>query len=223
MRITMSWYPIFNGSHFGLPPSSIHRMTGLGGKKLWTMCAHRAPLLTNCLIHANNVIGCDWWASEMSCAFKDYFFIHCLLSSSMIVSFREMFLASAYRLVLVQVSSLTVDECKEYIEKFEPSPLGKKSRHLTIDGEWYHWQWCHGWSQMTSLSGGCRTNIFAKKKVSHLMIVLFWGLSSVVCLSWKIQCIHKRRDRLDINQVGSAWLRPRARNRRSIASSFYTS
>ena len=26
-----SWYPEFNGSHFGLPPSSIHRMTGLGG------------------------------------------------------------------------------------------------------------------------------------------------------------------------------------------------
>ena len=24
-------YPNFNGSHFGLPPSSIHRMTGLGG------------------------------------------------------------------------------------------------------------------------------------------------------------------------------------------------
>ena len=31
VRIT-SWYPNFNGSHFGLPPSSIHRMTGLGGK-----------------------------------------------------------------------------------------------------------------------------------------------------------------------------------------------
>ena len=27
-----SWYPEFNGSHFGLPPSSIHQMTGLGGK-----------------------------------------------------------------------------------------------------------------------------------------------------------------------------------------------
>ena len=31
VRIT-SWYPKFNGSHFGLPPSSIHKMTGLGGK-----------------------------------------------------------------------------------------------------------------------------------------------------------------------------------------------
>ena len=30
MRIT-SWYPKFNGRHFGLPPSSTHRMTGLGG------------------------------------------------------------------------------------------------------------------------------------------------------------------------------------------------
>ena len=40
----MSWYPNFNGSHFGLPPSSIHKMTGLGDKMLWTklmMCAHR--------------------------------------------------------------------------------------------------------------------------------------------------------------------------------------
>ena len=27
-----SWYPKFNGSHFGLPPSSIHKMTRLGGK-----------------------------------------------------------------------------------------------------------------------------------------------------------------------------------------------
>ena len=25
-------YPKFNGSHFGLPPSSIPKMTGLGGK-----------------------------------------------------------------------------------------------------------------------------------------------------------------------------------------------
>ena len=33
VRIT-SWYPNFNGSHFGLPPSEIHRMTGLGGKKV---------------------------------------------------------------------------------------------------------------------------------------------------------------------------------------------
>ena len=27
-----SWHPNFNGSHFVLPPSEIHRMTGLGGK-----------------------------------------------------------------------------------------------------------------------------------------------------------------------------------------------
>ena len=31
-RCITSWYPNFNGSHFGLPPSSIHRITGLGGK-----------------------------------------------------------------------------------------------------------------------------------------------------------------------------------------------
>ena len=29
VRIT-SWYPKFNGNHFGLPPSCIHKMTGLG-------------------------------------------------------------------------------------------------------------------------------------------------------------------------------------------------
>ena len=31
VRIT-SWRPNFNGSHFGLPPSEIHRMTGLPPK-----------------------------------------------------------------------------------------------------------------------------------------------------------------------------------------------
>ena len=31
VRIT-SWYPYINGSHFGLPPSEIHRMTGLPPK-----------------------------------------------------------------------------------------------------------------------------------------------------------------------------------------------
>ena len=36
VRIT-SWYPNFNGSHFGLPPSEIHRMTGLPPKIVWTM------------------------------------------------------------------------------------------------------------------------------------------------------------------------------------------
>ena len=38
-----SWYPNFNGSHFGLPPSEIHRMTGLPPKIVWTIitCSHR--------------------------------------------------------------------------------------------------------------------------------------------------------------------------------------
>ena len=41
VRITPS-YPKFNGSRFGLPPSSIHKMAGLGGKMVWTMMyAHR--------------------------------------------------------------------------------------------------------------------------------------------------------------------------------------
>ena len=42
VRIT-SWYPNFNGSHFGLPPSEIHRMTGLPPKIVWTMTySHRS-------------------------------------------------------------------------------------------------------------------------------------------------------------------------------------
>ena len=36
VRIT-SWHPEFNGSHFGLPPSPAHKMTGLGGKMVWTI------------------------------------------------------------------------------------------------------------------------------------------------------------------------------------------
>ena len=39
-----SWYPKFNGSHFGLPHSSIHRMTGLGGKMGWTMTYSHRPI-----------------------------------------------------------------------------------------------------------------------------------------------------------------------------------
>ena len=38
-----SWYPNFNGNHFGLPPSEIHRMTGLGGKMAWTMTYSHRP------------------------------------------------------------------------------------------------------------------------------------------------------------------------------------
>ena len=38
-----SWYPEFNGSHFGLPHSKIHRMTGLGGKMVWTMTYSHRP------------------------------------------------------------------------------------------------------------------------------------------------------------------------------------
>ena len=42
VRIT-SWYPNFNGSHFGLPPSKIHRMTGLPPKILRTMTYSHRP------------------------------------------------------------------------------------------------------------------------------------------------------------------------------------
>ena len=43
----MPWYPYFNGSHFGLPPRSIPKMTGLSGmpKIVWTMTyAHYQPV-----------------------------------------------------------------------------------------------------------------------------------------------------------------------------------
>ena len=42
LRIT-SWYPNFNGSHFGLPPSEIHNMTGLPPKIVWTMTYSHRP------------------------------------------------------------------------------------------------------------------------------------------------------------------------------------
>ena len=38
-----SWYPNFNGSHFGLPPSEIHRMTGLPPKIVLTMTYSHRP------------------------------------------------------------------------------------------------------------------------------------------------------------------------------------
>ena len=43
----MSWYPKSNVSHFGLPPSSNHRMTGLGGKIVWTMTYSHKPRWDN--------------------------------------------------------------------------------------------------------------------------------------------------------------------------------
>ena len=38
-----SWYPTFNGSHFDLPPSEIHRMTGLPPKITCTMTYWHRP------------------------------------------------------------------------------------------------------------------------------------------------------------------------------------
>ena len=38
-----SWYPIFNGSHFGLPPSEIHRIPDLPPKIVWTMTYSHRP------------------------------------------------------------------------------------------------------------------------------------------------------------------------------------
>ena len=40
-----SWCPNFNGSHFGLPPSEIHRMTGLPPKIVWAMTYSHRPHL----------------------------------------------------------------------------------------------------------------------------------------------------------------------------------
>ena len=42
VRIT-SWYPNFNGSHFVLQPSEIHRMTGLPPQIMWTMTYSHRP------------------------------------------------------------------------------------------------------------------------------------------------------------------------------------
>ena len=42
VRIT-SWYENFNGSHFGLPLSEIHRMTALPPKIVWTMTYSHRP------------------------------------------------------------------------------------------------------------------------------------------------------------------------------------
>ena len=48
VRIT-SWYQGFNGSHFGLPLSFIHRMTGLGGNFVWAMMqSHRTHFISFC-------------------------------------------------------------------------------------------------------------------------------------------------------------------------------
>ena len=46
VRIT-SWYPNFNGSHFGLPSSEIHRMTGLPPQTVWTMTYSHSPISHN--------------------------------------------------------------------------------------------------------------------------------------------------------------------------------
>ena len=52
VRIT-SWYPNFNGSHFGLPPSEIHRMTGLPPKIVWNMTYSHRP-------HSFSLIVLNW-------------------------------------------------------------------------------------------------------------------------------------------------------------------
>ena len=58
VRIT-SWYPNFNGSHFGLPLSEIHRMTGLPSKIVWTMTYSHRPHLTapGCILQVRNKLS----------------------------------------------------------------------------------------------------------------------------------------------------------------------
>ena len=58
VRIT-SWYPNFNGSHFGLPPSEIHRMTGLPPKIVWTMTYSHRPHFVNPLCHSTQHPVCS--------------------------------------------------------------------------------------------------------------------------------------------------------------------
>ena len=43
-----SWYPNPNGSHFGLQPSSIHTMTGLGDKMVWVVTYLHRPICSGC-------------------------------------------------------------------------------------------------------------------------------------------------------------------------------
>ena len=72
VRIT-SWYPNFNGSHFGLPPREIHRMTGLSPKIVWTMTY---PHRLHCFTHetwsqtADSRGALFWlmWASSVQCS-----------------------------------------------------------------------------------------------------------------------------------------------------------
>ena len=52
VRIT-SLNPKFNGSHFGLPPSSIQRLTGLGGKFPCTMTYAHGPHFGDCQFHGS--------------------------------------------------------------------------------------------------------------------------------------------------------------------------
>ena len=55
-----SWYPNFNGSHFGLPPCEIHRMTGLPPQIVWTMTHSHRPhpwIRRSCEGPAGNDIG----------------------------------------------------------------------------------------------------------------------------------------------------------------------
>ena len=52
---TTSWYPYFDGRHFGLPSSEIHRMTGLPPKIVWTMTYSHRPHLQACkLLHVHD-------------------------------------------------------------------------------------------------------------------------------------------------------------------------
>ena len=56
VRIT-SWYPNFIGSHFGLPPSEINRMTGLPPKIVWIMTYSHRPHFTWSSYHTHILQG----------------------------------------------------------------------------------------------------------------------------------------------------------------------
>ena len=52
VRIT-SWFPKYNGPHFGLLPSSIHTLTRLGGKGVWNSTYELRPHIASPMFHDN--------------------------------------------------------------------------------------------------------------------------------------------------------------------------
>ena len=76
VHYVMAYYPNFNGSHFGLPPKSIHkrgRIDGLGGTMVWTMMYMHGPHLVRtrnpALALESRQSGVHWLLSARSLQF----------------------------------------------------------------------------------------------------------------------------------------------------------